>query len=135
MKLVTVQIFDNPVDLHLLRSKLDSEGIHCFVFDEHIVSLNPLFSNSVGGIKLKVAEKDEEIVRSILQELKDAPNLDENNQTIACPKCASTDLYINYRSMKGYKGLLSMATMFLFTAFPFYFKNVYKCKSCGTEFR
>lgn len=58
MKLITVQTFDNPIDLALLKSKLESEGIKCFVFDEHTVTLQPLLSNGVGGIKLKINEAD-----------------------------------------------------------------------------
>ena len=135
MKLVTVQTFDNPIDLALLKSKLESEGIHCYVFDEHTVTLNPLLSNGVGGIKLKINEADTEAAFCILKEMQVAPSLDEEGKNKMCPNCGSEDLYVNFKSMKGTKGLLSMILMFYFVVFPFYYKNVYKCKNCGYEFK
>ncbi len=58
MKLVTVQTFDNAIDVALLKSKLESEGVICYVFDEYTVTINPLLSNGIGGIKLKINEND-----------------------------------------------------------------------------
>jgi hypothetical protein len=54
MDLVTVKTFDNPIDAHLLRIHLESEGIPCYIFDEEIVAIQPLFANAVGGIKVKI---------------------------------------------------------------------------------
>lgn len=135
MKLITIQTFDNPIDMHLLKSKLESQGIHCFIFDEHTVSINPLFSQGIGGIKLKIDEKDVDKATAILSEMQKDSSLDEEGKSVACPNCGSTDLYTNFRSMTGTKGILSMITMFLFVTFPFCYKNVYKCKSCGNEFK
>lgn len=135
MKLITIKTFDNPIDLHLLKSKLESEGIHCYVFDEHTVAINPLISQGVGGIKLKIDEKDTQKALVILQEIETGSTLDEEEKNKECPKCGSIDLYTNFKSMKGTKGILSMFVMFFFVVFPFYYKNVYKCKNCGAEFK
>lgn len=135
MKLITVQTFDNPIDMHLLKSKLESEGIHCFIFDEHTVAINPLISQGVGGIKLKIDEKDKEKAFIMLEEIQKCATLDAEGKSKECPKCGSIDLYTNFKSMRGLKGMLSMFVMFIFLVFPFYYKNVYKCKSCGTEFK
>lgn len=32
--MVTLKTFDNLVDAHLLKTKLESEGVTCFLFDE-----------------------------------------------------------------------------------------------------
>ena len=135
MKLIIVQIFDNPIEMHFLKSKLESEGLQCYVFDEHTVSINPLMSQGVGGIKLKVDESDSQKASAILKEIQQNATLDPEGKSISCPNCGSTELYTNFKSMKGAKGILSMITMFLFAAFPFYYKTVYKCKLCGTEFK
>lgn len=135
MKLITIQIFDNPIDMHLLKSKLESEGIHCYIFDEHTVAINRLISQGVGGIKLKIDEKDTDKAIEVLREIQTGLTLDEDGKSKECPKCGSTNLYTDFRSMKGTKGVLSMFVMFFFVVFPFYYKNVYKCKNCETEFK
>lgn len=54
MELITLKTFDNSIEAHLMKSKLKSENIVCFLFDENIVGLNPVYNIAVGGIKLKV---------------------------------------------------------------------------------
>ena len=135
MKLITVQVFDNPIDLHLLKSKLESEGIRCFVFDEHTVTLNRLMSQGVGGIKLKIDEKDKDKAVEILNEIQIASTRDDSGKSKKCPKCGSKDLIADFKSLKGAKGILSMLVMLLFVVFPVYYKNVFKCKICGTAFK
>ena len=134
MKWVTVKTFDNSIDAHLLKSKLESEEIICRLFDENMVSLNPLFNVTVGGIKLKIKEADIAKAKTILAELDKTPFTTEDNITLKCPECDSEDYYSNFKSMKGFKGILSAITAFLLMLFPIYYKSVYKCKDCGTEF-
>lgn len=135
MDFVTVKVFDNPIEAHLLKTKLESEGIPCFLQDEHIVSLNPLYNYAVGGIKLVIRNSDIEAASSIIQEIESTPVLNEDNSKVMCPQCGSTDLYTNFKSMKGTKGFLSAALSFVMGIFPIYYKNVYKCKTCENEFK
>ena len=58
MTLVTVKTFDNSMDAHLLKSRIESEGVRCFLFDDETVTMNPLFAQAIGGIKLKVNQRD-----------------------------------------------------------------------------
>lgn len=127
-------MFDNPMEAHILKSRLESEGIPCFLQDENIVSLNPLYNYAVGGIKLNIRSSDAPQVQAILQEIENHPNVDEQEEVIKCPRCASTDLYTNFKSMKSTKGFFSAVLSFLMGIFPVYYKNVYKCKQCDTEF-
>lgn len=135
MALVTLQVFDNPIDAHVLKSKLESEGIQSVLFDENMVSLNPLFNITVGGIKLKISDTDLEQAQELLHTLNKTPHTDENDQEIKCPKCDSKELYTGFKSMKGIKGIFSAFVSFLLAVFPIYYKTVYKCKNCGEEFR
>ena len=135
MSLITAKTFDNPIDAHLLRSKLENEGIQCFLFDENIVGINPLYNVTVGGIKLKILEEDVEKVKAILSEMEGRPFTDEEDKEIACPNCNSTAVISGLRSMKGFRGVLSAIASLLLTLYPFYYKSVYKCKACGREFK
>jgi Zn finger protein HypA/HybF involved in hydrogenase expression len=134
MGLITFKTFDNSMDAHILKIKLESEGITCFLFDEHIVSVNPLYSNLVGGIKLKINEEDLAHSKNIVFELEQTPYTTEDEKVITCPKCESTHLQSGYKSMRSVGAVLSAIASFLFFIFPYYRKDVYKCLECGNEF-
>ena len=134
MSLITLKTFDNSFEAHLLKSQLENEGIQCFIFDENMVSLNPLFNVTVGGIKLKINDADFDKASEILKLSSEARLTDENNEIVKCPECGSEDIYIGFKSMKGVKGFLSIVVSFIFSIFPIYYKTLNKCKSCGHEF-
>ena len=134
MALITLKSFDNSMDAHILKSKLESEGIVCYLFDEHTVTMNPLYNVTVGGIKLKINEADLEFAREIYNSIQNTPFTNDKNELLKCPKCESTELYSDFKSMKGASGIISAFTSFFFLLFPIYYKSVYKCKKCGEEF-
>lgn len=134
MGLITFKTFDNSIDAHILKIKLESEGITCFLFDENIVSVNPLYSNLVGGIKLKINEEDLVHAKNVVLELEETPYTTDDEQVIACPKCQSTRIESGHKSMKSVGAVLSAIASFLLFIFPIYRKDVYKCLDCGNEF-
>ena len=135
MALITIRTFDNAIDAHLLKSKLESEGIQCYIQDENTLTLNPLWNYTVGGIKLDIDDSDIEQTESILQELEDTKLTNEEGEAIHCPNCDSTDLYYGYKSMKSASGIISAIISFLLFVLPIHFASVHKCKACGTEFK
>lgn len=60
MKLVTLKAVFNTMEAHVLRTKLESEGIPCALFDEHMIGLYHFYDAIFGGIKIKVREQDYE---------------------------------------------------------------------------
>ena len=52
--LITVAVFDDLAVACVARSKLEYAGIPCFLENEHMVSVNWLYSNALGGIRLQV---------------------------------------------------------------------------------
>lgn len=135
MKLVTIKTYDDGISAHIAKSTLESEGIMCYIYDENIVTLNPLYNFAVGGIKLKVNEEDIAKAQQFLNSIEHKPYTDNKDEVISCPNCESTDLYSDFKSMKGAKGILSAISSFFFAVFPIYYKSVYKCKQCNTEFK
>ena len=55
---ITLKTFTYPSEAYILRGKLESEGIECFIKDELTIQSNPLYSNAIGGVKLQVKESD-----------------------------------------------------------------------------
>ena len=67
-KLVTILSFPNIHELAIVRGRLESEGIKCFVQDDNVIQANPFYSNAIGGVKLQVRESDVESAKEILKE-------------------------------------------------------------------
>jgi hypothetical protein len=65
--LETLATFSFAPEMGLVRSKLESEGIECFVKDE-LVS-QTYIHNAVGGMKLQVKAEDAERARKIIDEM------------------------------------------------------------------
>jgi hypothetical protein len=55
---ITIAQFDHPSSSYVLKSRLEAEGIRCFLKDENIANLIPLGGFSAGGIKLQVPLRD-----------------------------------------------------------------------------
>jgi hypothetical protein len=68
-KYITIKTFNYPADSFLVKSKLESEGIECFLKDELTIQVDPLLSNAIGGVKLQVKENDYHDAEMILAEM------------------------------------------------------------------
>jgi len=68
MKIVTIRTFDNYFSANLLLTRLRDSGLECYLKDEYTVTIDPLLSNAIGGIKLVVKEKDLPFANSLLAE-------------------------------------------------------------------
>lgn len=134
MKLITIKTFDNSFEANLLKSKLESENIVCYLFDETLITLNPLYNLTIDGIKLKINDFDKEKVIEIINAIESNNFTNDNNDIISCPICNSKDLYSDFKSMKSFKGFMSIFFSLLLFIYPLYFKKVYKCKNCDYEF-
>ena len=132
-KLVTVASFSEPIKAHLASAKLEAEGIEYFIIDENIVGMYWLYSQAVGGVKLQVREKDAEKATQLLQtgsQKQDAvvekKEPVKQGSDICCSKCGSVDIEYEKYSKK------TFFLTILFLGFPVsYFKNEYRCNSCG----
>lgn len=79
---ITVKTFDTSVNAHLFRIELENEGIESFIYDEETITMDPLLSNAIGGIKVKINVKDIERTKEFL-----AKRDEELNPP--CPNCGS----------------------------------------------
>jgi hypothetical protein len=69
MRFILLRSFDNYISAHIAMGRLKEEYINCYLQDEHSVTIDPLISNAIGGIKLMVAESQAERALEILNEL------------------------------------------------------------------
>jgi predicted RNA-binding Zn-ribbon protein involved in translation (DUF1610 family) len=126
MDFVTIRTFQNYFTAHILLARFRDSGIECFLKDEFLVTVDPILSNAVGGIKLVVKKEDEEEANLLLLQF------DESyRQSAVCPKCGSKTIELIPK-----KTTANMATAILtwiFGSYAISVKNVYHCTSCGYE--
>ena len=132
--LVTVARYDSSIQAHIVKAHLEGEGFVCFVFDDHTVDMYALYSNAIGGVKVKVRERDREEALALLAKLNETPYTNQADEVIACPNCGATELYGDFNSMRNAKSILATLLSFLIFVFPIYRKRVFRCKKCDTEF-
>ncbi len=134
-RLVTIATFDNPFKAHLVKSRLESSGIECFLSDEFVVTVNWLYSNAVGGVKLQVRESDLERASEILNmEPVETEALDqelgEDIMQPRCPRCNSVNVhYERYSRRFIYLSWLLLGVPLLL------FKRKWRCDECGYQWR
>ena len=133
MNLVTALTFDDSVSAHLVKTRLENECIKCFIFDEHINNVMPIYGQAVGGIRIKIKEEDVLKAKQLIEEWELRPFLNQSNETLTCTSCGAQELYAGFKSFKTSLGWLTLAISFLFMIYPFYSKTVYRCKNCGEE--
>ncbi|HEV8286966.1 MAG TPA: DUF2007 domain-containing protein [Chitinophagaceae bacterium] len=56
MQYIQLQAYDDYIEANIIRCRLEQEEIVCWLKDENTVTITPFLSNSIGGIKLMVAE-------------------------------------------------------------------------------
>jgi hypothetical protein len=66
-KLVTIRTFYQLIEAQLAKARLEDVGIPAFLRDEHTISINPLYTHTLGGIKLQVHEADEVLALQVLE--------------------------------------------------------------------
>jgi len=149
-KFITVLTVIFPHEVAVIRGRLESEGITCFVQDELTVQVTPFYSNAIGGVKLQVRESDLHQAIEILKETgyikdeeiqphREPPRL--NNQQVSmkgekliCPICGSEEVVKTKKA-----GWIFLLTSFLLLPFcgifsPF-FQKTYFCFDCKQAFK
>ena len=63
----TVASFSQPMGAYLLRARLEGSGITSYVRDENMVSVDWLYSNALGGVKIDVSDEDYERALEVME--------------------------------------------------------------------
>ena len=146
-KFITVLTVTYGHEVAVIRGRLESEGITCFVQDELTVQVNPFYSNAIGGVKLQVSSKDLSRAIEILKEVgyiegensaaSNEPScMDKhsNKQQIVfetiCPICGSEDVVKTKKA-----GWFFLITSLLFVFPTPFFRRKYYCFNCKHEFK
>ena len=61
----TIAVFTYCSEAKIIKGRLESEGIEVFLSDELTIDTDPLVSNAIGGVKLKVFTENVEKANKI----------------------------------------------------------------------
>ena len=128
----TVATFQYSTEAQIVKGRLEAEGIRVFVSDNFTIDTDPLVSNAIGGVKLKVHSEDKAEALSILRSIS-RYSIDDTGKQIVCPSCKSKRIdYLT--SITDFKSLVSFLVGFLFGVLPFYTVYEYRCENCKNKF-
>lgn len=126
--LVTVARYSLPSEAQIYRGRLEAEGIPAFIADDHIVNMQWLYSDAIGGVRVQVPAPYEERARIALG-VKWEKCLGED-EVEYCEQCGSSDIEL-YQI--GKRAAFIMVLGFKIPWFPV--RNGFKCNNCGFRYR
>ena len=143
-KIVVFETFYNPIEANIVKARLIDGGVQCFLSDENSITINPLYTQALGGVKLHLFEKDIELAESILKNdgiaaslKEETDHIEDDEQAgqsgIVCPVCNSTHVGYVQATQRRFN-LPTMVVSFLLAVYPFQVNKVQHCFDCGHEF-
>ncbi|TCD10214.1 DUF2007 domain-containing protein [Pedobacter frigidisoli] len=137
---IVYSTYYNAMEANIIRAKLEDSGFSCFLADENVATINPLYNQAIGGIKLIVFERDVENINQLLVE-DNSTNLDletenfpdANDGSNVCEKCGSTNVSYGTATKEKY-GLFANMLSFITFSPPVVAKKCFHCYDCGHEF-
>ena len=128
----TIATYQYSSEAQIIKGRLEADGIPVFLSDHITIDTDPLVSNAIGGVKLKVLAKYVLRAQHILEKI-GKYSLDDEGNAIFCPNCKSEKIEL-FSTVKDIKSLFWFIFGALFSVLPFYTKHKYKCESCKFEF-
>jgi Putative prokaryotic signal transducing protein len=126
METTTLQTFDNYFSANIILTRLQNEGIVCYLKDEYTSTLNPFFGNVIGGIKLAVDDRQVEKATVLLKQFHD-----EFMKAAVCHDCGLNEIILE--SAPTPLNFITKLFTWMFTNYPIAAESIYKCQSCGYE--
>ena len=129
-RLVRVAVFRNAVEAHLCKTRLESEGIECFLAGEYLSYFRHLSGES-RGIEVQVRESDADRATEILRRepIENGSAEDAGIKEVygpCCPRCGSPDIICEKQS----PALIFMSLPLLGIPLLFVRKR-WNCHACG----
>lgn len=129
MTFIAVRSYDNYIPANIMLQRLEGEGIRAYLQDENTVTIGPILSNVVDGIKLMVYEDQLERAIELIHAFEQS-----YRQAAACPRCGSLQVQYIMSQPKNPSNWFSALLSWLFDSEALPDKKVYHCYDCGYEF-
>ncbi len=128
MNYLPIRAYDNYVNANLELALLRDAGIDCHIKDEYTITIDPLLSPALGGMKLMVEEASVSKAQNVLRE---SDNL--YLQSIPCPSCGNPALELITQTTR-YNTWAGRIRSLLVNGQEEKVKKFYRCRLCRKEF-
>lgn len=128
-RIIVLKQFENSIDAHIAKAKLDAYAIPCFLTEENIAGLYPGQTYLPFGVRLHIFEKDKEEASNLLGEKR---MIIDGSPDAACPNCQSKKIQRDFPKRFSLKTLTALGVLFFGVFLPH--KKVNHCIDCDYEF-
>ncbi len=123
METVVMRTFGNYFSANILLTRLQEHGIRCYLKDENTVTIDPLLTAAIGGIKLAVDVTQQDEAAVLLKDFHD-----DELRAAVCPQCRLSTIIEVEKPVKNIlTGLLSRISKDYVAPVDTYFL----CRNCG----
>ncbi len=128
MSFKQIASYDNYLLANMTLGMLQENEVSCYLKDENIITIDPLLSPALGGIKLLVEEQDYVKAVGIIKDAERA-YLTE----IPCPNCQSFSLIAEEKTSTpgSFWGKLKNQVAY---GQPSTYSKLYRCQNCNHSF-
>lgn len=134
-KIFVYRTFYNPIEANIVKARLEDSDIPCFLTDENVATIQPMYNQAIGGVKLNVFEKDIIVINQLLAE-ENLMEVEEtaNDEQVVCEKCGSANVSFGQATKERFSLWVAIVSILLFV-YPFKANKCYHCYDCGHEFK
>jgi DNA-directed RNA polymerase subunit M/transcription elongation factor TFIIS len=124
--MITLATVSSLLEADMLCMKLESTGIKTFIPDQSTTSIQPFYSNAIGGIRIQIDESDLSRARELLRD--ELPQAAKG--LFECPECKSDAVRYEKVSKR-----FAFLTLLLIGIPLLWFKRQCKCEACGHKWK
>lgn len=130
--LTTVSVHTDPIEAHIVRGRLEAEGIPAHVAFQHHVWMNWSMSFALGQVRIQVPPSYLGRSLAVLHDIRagEYNAVVESGQdgplTLACPACGSFETTVRNWSVK-----LALLLLFALVQPVPYTSHAWRCSACG----
>ncbi len=128
----TIAAYSYSSEAQIIKGRLEADGITVYLSDEFTIDTDPLVSQAIGGVKIKVPQDQAEKAIGILKSISKF-SLSDEGIAINCPNCNSNNVEL-FSTINSLKSLIAFLVSLIFGGLPFYTKYEYKCDACKINF-
>lgn len=129
----TIARFQYTSEAQIMKGRLEADGIKVFLQDHFTIDTDPLVSNAIGGVKLKVLADDALRAQHILNSMHQYA-MDDEGKAMICPACQSDQVEL-FSTISSLKSLFAFLLGLISGTLPMHMRYKYKCDACGHEFQ
>src|SRR2546423_14815510 len=126
---VKLPSFDNYIEANIVMNMLQYANINCHLKDENIITIDPLLSPALGGMKLMVHHSQIERAMDLMDRAEK-----EYLKTISCPVCKAHKLVKEVVTKKHTNKLGALASVLL-NGQSVEITQGFRCTNCGYDFK